>query len=82
MAQSGKPPQKIVQKKGLIQVTDEAAIEAAVRKVLAAHTREVADYKAGKTKLLGFFVGQVMQQTKGKANPKIVNEILKAQLKG
>ncbi|MBW2597503.1 MAG: Asp-tRNA(Asn)/Glu-tRNA(Gln) amidotransferase subunit GatB [Deltaproteobacteria bacterium] len=62
---------------GKIQVTDESAIKAVVVKVLEDCSKEVEDYKNGKTKLFGFFVGQVMKETKGKANPKIVNEILK-----
>jgi len=81
MAQTGRPPQEIVADKGLVQVTDEAAIEAVVFKVLDQCGQEVQDYKAGKTKLFGFFVGQVMKATKGKASPKIVNEILKTQLR-
>jgi aspartyl-tRNA(Asn)/glutamyl-tRNA(Gln) amidotransferase subunit B len=77
MAQTGKPPKEIVEQKGLVQVTDESAITAVVAKVLESCPKEVADYRNGKTKLLGFFVGQVMKETKGKANPKIVNQILK-----
>jgi len=80
MAKSGTPPQTIVEEKGLVQVTDESAIEAIVLKVLERCSREVEDYKGGKTKLFGFFVGQVMKETRGKANPKIVNEILKTKL--
>jgi aspartyl-tRNA(Asn)/glutamyl-tRNA(Gln) amidotransferase subunit B len=81
MAQTGKAPKEIVEQKGLVQVTDESAIEAVVVKVLENCSKEVEDYKNGKTKLFGFFVGQVMKETKGKANPKIVNEILKDLLK-
>jgi len=77
MAQSGRVPKEIVEQRGLVQVTDESAIEAVVVKVLENCSKEVEDYKNGKTKLFGFFVGQVMKETKGKANPKIVNEILK-----
>lgn len=80
MAQSKRPPKEIVEKKGLVQVTDKKAIEAVVLEVLARSTQEVEAYKGGKTKLLGYFVGQVMQATKGKANPKIVNQLLKAKL--
>ncbi len=80
MAQTGKPPEQIVEEKGLVQVTDESAITSVVEAVLERCSREVADYKNGKSKLFGFFVGQVMKETKGKANPKIVNEILKAKL--
>jgi aspartyl-tRNA(Asn)/glutamyl-tRNA(Gln) amidotransferase subunit B len=77
MAQTGSPPKEIVAKKGLVQVTDESAIKAVVLKVIQQCSTEVKDYKNGKTKLFGFFVGQVMKETKGKANPKMVNEILK-----
>jgi aspartyl-tRNA(Asn)/glutamyl-tRNA(Gln) amidotransferase subunit B len=80
MADSGKPPKAIVEEKGLVQVSDAGAIEEVVSKVLENCTGEVEDYKNGKTKLMGFFVGQVMKATKGKANPGIVNEILKKKL--
>ncbi|MFV9645278.1 MAG: Asp-tRNA(Asn)/Glu-tRNA(Gln) amidotransferase GatCAB subunit B, partial [Desulfobacterales bacterium] len=80
MAQTGKAPEQIVNEKQLVQVTDVSAIEEVVLKVLAACPKEVENYKKGKTKLLGFFVGQIMKETKGKANPKIVNEILKKKL--
>ncbi len=80
MVSSGKPPEMIVQEKGLVQVTDASAIAEVVKQVLAEHEKEVSDYKAGKTKLFGFFVGQVMKATRGKANPKIVNEILRQML--
>ena len=80
MAQSQRPPEEIVAAKGLVQVTDETAIETVVLEVLARSAKEVEAYKGGKTKLMGYFVGQVMQATKGKANPKIVNQLLKAKL--
>ena len=80
MAASGKPPRQIVEEKGLVQISDSAAIEEIVAKVLADCTAEVTAYKNGKTKLLGFFVGQVMKATRGQANPKLVNEILKKKL--
>ena len=80
MAASGKSPEIIVQERGLVQVTDASAIEALVTEVLAAHGKEVEAYKKGKTQLLGFFVGQVMKASRGKANPKMVNEILKQKL--
>jgi aspartyl-tRNA(Asn)/glutamyl-tRNA(Gln) amidotransferase subunit B len=76
MAQTGKAPKEIVAEKGLVQMTDETAIKGIVKKVLQQCAAEVTDYKNGKTKLFGFFVGQVMKETKGKANPKLVNEIL------
>jgi len=65
-----------------VQVTDAEAIDAVVRNVLSRSEKEVAAYRNGKTKLMGFFVGQVMRETKGKANPKIVNEILREKLGG
>jgi aspartyl-tRNA(Asn)/glutamyl-tRNA(Gln) amidotransferase subunit B len=82
MASSGKAAETIVQEKGLVQITDAGAISEVVHQVLAGHAKEVSDYKAGKTKLFGFFVGQVMKATRGKANPKVVNEILKGLLEG
>ncbi|MBW2607161.1 MAG: Asp-tRNA(Asn)/Glu-tRNA(Gln) amidotransferase subunit GatB [Deltaproteobacteria bacterium] len=77
MAQSGKTPEEIVEEKRLVQVTDVSAIEKVVSDVLARSQTEVEAYKNGKTKLLGYFVGQVMKETRGKANPKIVNDLLK-----
>jgi aspartyl-tRNA(Asn)/glutamyl-tRNA(Gln) amidotransferase subunit B len=80
MVATGRPPRAIVADRGLVQVTDVEAIGAAVDRVLAAHADKVADYRAGKDKLFGFFVGQVMKATEGKGNPKQVNEILRARL--
>ena len=80
MAQSGKPPGQIVDEKGLVQISDTDAIEDVIFKVILNNPKEVDAYKKGKTKLLGFFIGQVMQATRGKANPKIVNELLKQKL--
>ena len=80
MAATGEKPKTIVEKKGLVQVTDSSAIEPIVDKVLAKHPKEVEAFRQGKTKLLGFFVGQVMQATRGKANPKVVNELIRAKL--
>ncbi|NVM56731.1 MAG: Asp-tRNA(Asn)/Glu-tRNA(Gln) amidotransferase subunit GatB [Desulfobacterales bacterium] len=80
MASSGKAPETIVREKGLVQITDADAIAGVVKQVVAEHAKEVSDYKAGKTKLFGFFVGQVMKATRGRANPKMVNEILRSML--
>jgi len=80
MASSGKAAVVIVREKGLVQVTDTDEIAGIVKKVLADHEKEVSEYRAGKAKLFGFFVGQVMKATQGKANPKTVNEILKVML--
>ena len=82
MAQTGKPARQIVEEKGLTQITDTGAIEDIVAQVVSRHPKEVEAYQNGKTKLMGFFVGQVMQATKGQANPKMVNEILKDKLGG
>ena len=81
MVKSGKNPKAIVEEKGLVQVTDESAIEAVVDQVIAANPGEVEKFKGGNTKLMGFFVGQVMKETKGKANPQIVNKLLSKKLK-
>ncbi len=80
MAQTGKPAEQIVGEKGLVQITDTDAIDDVVARVISNNPKEVEAYKNGKTKLLGFFVGQVMKETRGKANPKLVNEILKKKL--
>ncbi|MFW5924606.1 MAG: Asp-tRNA(Asn)/Glu-tRNA(Gln) amidotransferase subunit GatB [Myxococcota bacterium] len=80
MVETGRGAKRIVDDKGLAQVTDASAIEAEVDKVLEAHPAEVDKLKGGKTNLMGFFVGQVMKATRGAANPKIVNEILRKKL--
>jgi aspartyl-tRNA(Asn)/glutamyl-tRNA(Gln) amidotransferase subunit B len=77
MRESGSDAESVVKEKGLAQVSDAGAIEGAVREVLAASAKQVAQYKAGNEKLLGFFVGQVMKATKGAANPALVNDLLK-----
>ena len=69
-------PAELVKARGLVQVSDTGAIDAAVQKVLAAHPAEAEAYKGGKTKLISFFVGQVMREMRGKANPAMVNEAL------
>ncbi len=80
MAKTGKPPEEIVKEKNLVQVTDEVLIEDIVVKLISSCPKEASEYKAGKTKVLGFFVGKIMKETKGKANPEIVNRILKEKL--
>jgi aspartyl-tRNA(Asn)/glutamyl-tRNA(Gln) amidotransferase subunit B len=80
MIATGRAPRVIVEEKGLVQVTDSGQIQTVVDEVLQANPGKIADYKAGKTKLLGFFVGEVMKKSQGKANPKIVNELLKQKL--
>ena len=80
MVETAQPPAAIIDARGLRQVTDTAAIDAAVDKVLAANPDKVAEYKSGKEKLFGFFVGQVMKATAGKGNPALVNEAIKTRL--
>jgi aspartyl-tRNA(Asn)/glutamyl-tRNA(Gln) amidotransferase subunit B len=80
MVDTGKHPAAIVEEKGLRQVTDTGAIDTEVDKVLAAHADKVAEYKSGKDKLFGFFVGQVMKAMAGKGNPALVNAALKRKL--
>ena len=82
MVASGADPSAIVERKGLRQVTDEGAIAAAIDAVLAAHPDKLAEYRAGRDKLYGFFVGQIMRATQGKANPALVNRLLKEKLAG
>ncbi|HVE23701.1 MAG TPA: Asp-tRNA(Asn)/Glu-tRNA(Gln) amidotransferase subunit GatB [Acidocella sp.] len=80
MVETGASPSAIVEAKGLRQVTDTGAIDQAVTAVLAANQDKVAEYKSGKDKLFGFFVGQVMKAMAGKGNPALVNEAVKKQL--
>jgi len=72
----------VIESKGLKQITDSGAIEAMVREVLDGNPKQVEQYKAGQEKLMGYFVGQVMKATQGKANPGEVNKILKQLLAG
>ncbi|MFZ5650437.1 MAG: Asp-tRNA(Asn)/Glu-tRNA(Gln) amidotransferase subunit GatB [Bacillota bacterium] len=81
MFSTGKDPKYIVKEKGLVQITDEGAITAAVDEVLAANPKVVEDFRAGKEKALGFLVGQVMKITRGKANPEMVNSMLREKMK-
>jgi aspartyl-tRNA(Asn)/glutamyl-tRNA(Gln) amidotransferase subunit B len=77
---SGADPAAVVRQKGLAQVTDEGAIRQAIESVVASNPDQAARYRAGKTALLGFFVGQVLKATGGKANPELVNRLLKERL--
>lgn len=81
MLETGKGPAQIVEEQGLVQISDESALVAVVQTVLANSPQSVADYKAGNEKVVGFVVGQVMKETKGKANPGLVNKIIVEQLK-
>ncbi|HEY3452382.1 MAG TPA: Asp-tRNA(Asn)/Glu-tRNA(Gln) amidotransferase subunit GatB [Myxococcales bacterium] len=80
LLKEGGEPAKIVEARGLKQVSDTGAIEKTVDEVIAAHPDEVAKYRGGKTKLLGFFTGQVMKAMKGKGNPAVVNELVQKKL--
>ena len=82
MVETGKGAAEIVAERGLAQVSDEAALEAEVDAVIAAHPAEVAAYRGGKQGLMGFFVGQVMKRTGGQANPQLVNRLLREKLAG
>ncbi len=82
MWEQGQEADSIIQARGLRQITDESAIEAAIDAVMIANPSQLADYRAGKEKLFGFFVGQVMKATGGKANPARLNELLKKKLGG
>jgi aspartyl-tRNA(Asn)/glutamyl-tRNA(Gln) amidotransferase subunit B len=80
MADTGDDPERIVNEKGLRQITDESAIEAAIDKVIAANPGQAAQFRAGQDKVVGWFVGQVMKATQGKANPQQVNALLRKKL--
>ncbi|MFH1262835.1 MAG: Asp-tRNA(Asn)/Glu-tRNA(Gln) amidotransferase subunit GatB [Pseudomonadota bacterium] len=80
MAESGKAAQEIVKVKGLTQISDTDSIRKTIQKVLATNTDQLAQYRAGKEKMFGFFVGQVMKATQGKANPAVLNQLLKEEL--
>ncbi len=82
MIVNGEKASAIVEKKGLSQISDEGAIKEIVEKVVNSHPNEIEAYRNGKTNLLGFFVGQVMKETKGRANPKTVNELIRKVLEG
>ena len=82
MFETSDDPKKIVEQRGMKQVTDAGAIEAAVDEAIAAGAAQVDQYKGGNEKVLGWFVGQVMKATQGKANPQAVNEMLRKKLDG
>ena len=82
MLETGEPPSKVVEERGLKQTSDTGAIDDEIDKILAANAEKVAEYKAGKQQLFGFFVGQTMKAMAGKANPGVVNERLRSKLDG
>ncbi|MBU0654679.1 MAG: Asp-tRNA(Asn)/Glu-tRNA(Gln) amidotransferase GatCAB subunit B, partial [Gammaproteobacteria bacterium] len=73
---------EVIDKKGLKQITDTSAIEAVIDEIIANNPKQVEEYRSGKDKLFGFFVGQAMKASKGKANPNTLNDILKKKLEG
>jgi aspartyl-tRNA(Asn)/glutamyl-tRNA(Gln) amidotransferase subunit B len=82
MYRTAEEPEIIVKKLGLVQVSDEASLNDLIDKIIASNSKQAAEYRAGKTKVFGFFVGQAMKETKGQANPKILNELLQKKLAG
>jgi aspartyl-tRNA(Asn)/glutamyl-tRNA(Gln) amidotransferase subunit B len=78
---TGKDPETIIKEKGLAQISDTGALETAAQEIINAHPKEAADYRGGKIKVMGFFVGQLMKKTKGQANPQLANEIFQRLLK-
>jgi aspartyl-tRNA(Asn)/glutamyl-tRNA(Gln) amidotransferase subunit B len=80
MFETGKTPETIVKEKGLIQISDAGELEEITAKVLSENPQSIIDYKNGKDRALGFLVGQVMKATKGKANPQMVNKMVKRKL--
>ena len=80
MLESGADPQSIVEKEGLSVISDEGAIKELVQKVVSNNPAQVQAYKNGKTNLMGFFVGQIMKETKGRANPQVINKLLAEEL--
>ncbi len=80
MMETGKDPELLVKEKNLLQVSDQGELLAMVQDIIQANPDQAADFKGGKTKLMGYFVGQLMQKTKGKANPKVSNELFSKEL--
>jgi len=80
MLENNSDPEQIVKEKNLVQISDTSEIEEIIKKIIDANSEQVEEYRSGKEKVFGFFVGQVMKESKGKANPKLVNEILKKML--
>ena len=80
MFQTGKSASAIIEERGLVQLSDSYEIESLVDTVLSANPQQLESYRSGKESLFGFFVGQVMKASQGKANPKVVNEVLKKKL--
>ncbi len=82
MVSTGQEPEAIIRSQGLAQISDAEALLALAQEIIAAHPKEAAEYRAGKAKVMGFFVGQLMKRTKGQANPQLANEIFQRLLTG
>jgi len=82
MYKTGKSPKIIIEEKGMVQITDEGALVKTITNIIENNQAQVAEYRGGKEKVFSFFIGQVMKATKGKANPQLVNELLKKMLAG
>jgi aspartyl-tRNA(Asn)/glutamyl-tRNA(Gln) amidotransferase subunit B len=82
MFRAGHSAEQIIKERGLVQVSDTGEIDRIIDEIIAANPQQLAQYRAGKEALFGFFVGQAMKASKGKANPKVVNERLRARLQG
>ncbi len=80
MYRTGKPPRTIIEEKGMVQITDESTLVQVIDEIIAANPNQLEQYRSGKDKLFGYFVGQVMKATQGKANPQLINELLKKKL--
>jgi aspartyl-tRNA(Asn)/glutamyl-tRNA(Gln) amidotransferase subunit B len=80
VAQTDKDPMSIIEEKGLKQIGSADELEAMVKEVIAANPKQTEEYRSGKDKLFGFFVGQMMQKTKGKGNPQLINDLIKKHL--
>jgi len=82
MYRTGKTAPAVVEEKGMVQITDEAALSGVITGILEANPNQLAQYRSGRDKLFGYFVGQVMKATRGKANPQVINDLLKKMLAG
>jgi aspartyl-tRNA(Asn)/glutamyl-tRNA(Gln) amidotransferase subunit B len=82
MLENGKDPEVVVKEKNLLQVSDEGELLEIVKEIIAENPTQTEDFRNGKTKLMGYFVGQLMQKTKGKANPKLANKLFNQELSG
>jgi len=80
MCRTFEVPADIIKRMGLAQVSDETSLAAVIDRIMASNQKQLAEFRSGKTRVLGFFVGQVMKETKGQANPQVVNDLLQKKL--